>query len=218
MHALLLCCLQCAARGAAAPARAASAGATQLHQTAAEGSSLRVRVAAGPTLPLLHIWENTGWCPPDSQSSALAMANYSLQEASWQQHALIAAVPNRGLKYVRIHDLLNLITINAAATVSHPIPPAAYNWTLLDALMDMVAGEHKLRVGFELMGNPRTSPSSRLGVYTSWKVPEQLEGWRGNWSRRWRAGTSGAMARRWWRCGGLRRGMSRTTAATRSRR
>ena len=109
----------------------------------------------GPTLPLPHIWENTGWCPPDSQSSALAMANYSLQEASWQQHAFIAAVPNRGLKYVRIHNLLNLITMNAGAAAAHPIPPAAYNWSLLDSALDMIAGEHKLRIGFEIMGNPQ---------------------------------------------------------------
>ena len=156
-----------------------------LHAASAAPSSagsapapLRLTVGAGPTLPLPHIWENTGWCPPDSQSSALAMANYSLQEASWQQHALIAAVPNRGLKYVRIHNLLNLITISAGAAATHPIPPAAYNWSLLDSTLDMVAGEHKLRIGFEIMGNPRTSPSSRVGVYTSWRAPEQLEGWR----------------------------------------
>jgi len=51
---------------------------------------------------------------------------------------------------------------------------ASYNWTLLDELLDMVAGEHKLRIGFEIMGNPRTTPSSRTGVYTSWKATEQL--------------------------------------------
>ena len=47
----------------------------------------------------------------------------------------------------------------------------------------MVAGEHQLRVGFELMGNPRVqggggSGASRVGVYTSWKDAAQVEGWR----------------------------------------
>ena len=131
--------------------------------------------------PFPHIWEATGWCPPDATSSALvlAMHNYTVQEASWQNHAFIRAVPNQGLKYVRIHALLNLVAINAGHAVTHPLPATAYNWTLLDDLLDMVAGEHKLRLGFEIMGNPRLTSSSRTGVFTSWKDPEQLEGWRG---------------------------------------
>ena len=44
-----------------------------------------------------HIWEATGWCPPDSRSSARAMFDYAVQEASWQNYAFIAAVPNQGV-------------------------------------------------------------------------------------------------------------------------
>jgi hypothetical protein len=147
---------------------------------------LRVAVASAPAgsskleKRFDHIWENTGWCPPDATSSAQAMHNYSMQEASWQNHAFISAVPNRGLKYVRIHDLLNLVTVTVPGglPVVHPIAASAYNWTLLDDLLDMVVLDHGLRLGFEIMGNPRTSPTSRTGVYTSWASAEQLAGWR----------------------------------------
>lgn len=123
-----------------------------------------------------HIWEATGWCPPDSQSSALAMFNYSIQEANWQNHAFISAVPNSGIKYVRIHNLLNLVTVSED---KHPLSSTAYNFTLLDAVLDMVVKEHGLRLGFEIMGNPRLlNETSRRGVYTSWKDASQLQGWR----------------------------------------
>eukprot|EP01045_Picozoa_sp_COSAG04_P003506 COSAG04_NODE_143_length_23569_cov_6.195356_14_plen_345_part_00 len=97
LHAASAAALSSAGSAAGSAAGAASTGGSAAGSAPAP---LRLTVGAGPTLPLPHIWENTGWCPPDSQSSALAMANYSLQEASWQQHAFIAAVPNRGIKYV----------------------------------------------------------------------------------------------------------------------
>ena len=145
-------------------------------------AQLTLKVDAGPSsggLPFPKIWENTGWCPPNFVMSAPEMHDFSVQEASWQNHAFIAAVPNQGLKYVRIHSMLNLVTIRTGASAAHPIPAASYNWTLLDGLLDMVAGDHKLRIGFEFMGNPRTNLTSHTGVYTSWKAPEQLHGWRG---------------------------------------
>ena len=142
-------------------------------EDAGEGSGTAAEAAEA----FPHIWENTGWCPPDMKSSAQAMHTFSMQEANWQNHAFIAAVPNRGLKYVRIHSMLNLITV-APGAAAHPIAAAAYNFTLLDDLLDMVALEHGLRLGFEIMGNPRTSATSRSGVYTSWQDPQQLAGWR----------------------------------------
>lgn len=101
-------------------------------------------------------------------------------KASWQNHAFIRSVPNRGIKYVRIHNLLNLITVPAAAAAApHPLPGSAYNFTLLDAVLDMVAQEHGLLIGFEVMGNPRRGDeTSRDGVYTSWREESQLRGWR----------------------------------------
>lgn len=120
-------------------------------------------------------WVNSGWCPPDSTSSAAAMSAYALQEASWQNHALAAAVPNGGIRNMRIHNLLNLLT---TPTDEHPIEPRNYNTSLLDALLDMVVGEHGLAVGFEVMGNPRVgNEHSRIGAYTSWKDPSQIVGW-----------------------------------------
>jgi len=126
--------------------------------------------------PLVHMWENTGWCPPDMDSTPAFTAAYATQEANWQNHAWIAAVPNKGIKNVRIHSLLNMIT--AIGEVNHPLPGSAYNFTLLDTLLDSLVNDHGLSIGFELMGNPRTDPNSKTGVYTSWKDSSQLQGWR----------------------------------------
>ena len=97
----------------------ALAAALAAPSAAAAAQRLTLKVdGSAPGLPFPKIWEATGWCPPDATSSALAMHNYSVQEANWQNHAFIAAVPNQGLKYVRIHDLLNLVTINADASAA----------------------------------------------------------------------------------------------------
>ena len=66
------------------------------------------RAARGSAVPLHSTEHRVVWfCSP------------GVQEANWQNHAFIAAVPNSGIKYVRIHDLLNLVTVNATA---HPLP------------------------------------------------------------------------------------------------
>ena len=175
----------------------------------AAAHATRTTVVVDPTspsgaTPLHHIWENTGWCPPDMDASPAFTAAYATQEASWQNHAWIAAVPNRGIKNVRIHSLLNMITViqnnaNASTTttssntnttttgntaafdpadVHHPLPSSAYNFTLLDGALDLLVRDHGLSVGFELMGNPRVSADSSTGIYTSWKDADQLQGWR----------------------------------------
>jgi L-iduronidase len=141
-------------------------------------ASTNPSVALTPNAPsrsLPRSWEATGWCSPNQVGSAEEMSAYALQEANWQNHAFIGSVPNAGIKVVRIHDLLNLLTVSSTA---HPLPASAYNFTLLDLLIDVVVRENGLHVGFELMGNPRLSPTSPAGVYTSWLDPQQLVGWR----------------------------------------
>ena len=154
---------------------AAALGLVQLVNTVASANPSVTLNPNAKGLAFPHPWEATGWCSPDQQGSPDAMATYALQEASWQNHAFIGAVPNGGIKVVRIHDLLNLLTVSSAA---HPLPASAYNFTLLDQLLDVLVHENGLHVGFEIMGNPRLSPSSRIGVYTSWLDPQQLVGWR----------------------------------------
>ena len=41
----------------------------------------------------------------------------------------------------------------------------------------MVAGDFKLRIGFEIMGNPKQAGAA-TGVFTSWGDSAQLQAWR----------------------------------------
>ena len=53
----------------------------------------------------------------------------------------MSAVPNRGLQYIRIHSLFNLLSVHAA-NATHPIPASTYDWTMLDEVMDMLVVQH----------------------------------------------------------------------------
>ena len=46
----------------------------------ARATDLSVTVdAAGARTPLPHVWEATGWCPPDAEASSNGMAAYAMQ-------------------------------------------------------------------------------------------------------------------------------------------
>ena len=78
------------------------------------------------------------------------------QEASWQNHAFMSAVPNFGLRYIRIHSLFNLLSVHTP-NVTHPIPASTYDWTLLEEVMDMLVLQHgKNLVVVILLGNSYT--------------------------------------------------------------
>ncbi|CAG2165638.1 unnamed protein product, partial [Oppiella nova] len=64
-----------------------------------------------------------------------------------QNLALIGSVPHNGIKQIRIHYLLKLIS---AKLVSNEIQ---YNYTLLDKFLTRLRDYH-LKPGFEIMGNP----------------------------------------------------------------
>jgi L-iduronidase len=64
-----------------------------------------------------------------------------------QTLSFLGAVPNRGISFVRIHYLLNLVTGVRTET------GIAYDWSLLDEALDTLV-ERGLRPMFELMGNP----------------------------------------------------------------
>jgi L-iduronidase len=135
-----------------------------------------IDISFAVTKPLAHFWRSTGWCPPDGHSDSATAEAYAMQEASWLNHAWISAVPNSGIKYVRVHDLLSLIEIAATAAPSAPIPSTAYDFSRLDAVVELVVSEHALVLGFELMGNPRIN-GSKTGVFTSFKEPAQIANW-----------------------------------------
>lgn len=67
-----------------------------------------------------------------------------------QNLALIGALPQTGLRQVRIHYLMNLISVDTDSLDSDQI---RYNFTDLDQLLIRLK-ELRLKPGFELMGNP----------------------------------------------------------------
>ena len=79
-----------------------------------------------------------GWCPPNADMTARDTWAFAVQEASWQNHAFIASVPNRGIKFVRIHSLLNMVVLKEGAAHSHPVAGASFNFSLLHNALDMV--------------------------------------------------------------------------------
>ncbi|XP_018413424.1 PREDICTED: alpha-L-iduronidase [Nanorana parkeri] len=113
--------------------------------------------------PLKHFWESTGLCPPLPHNSSEA---YFLGKDQRLNLAYISSVPNGGIKQVRIHWLLDLITLKG--NVVNEIPQ--YNFTKLDELMDLLM-ENDLVPGFELMGNPS-------GYFTDFEDKVQVKEWR----------------------------------------
>lgn len=94
--------------------------------------------------PLEHFWESTGFCPPDPHQDfhKFIFANDELQNLAY-----VGSVPNNGIKQVRIHWLLDLVSMKLEND------KLVYNFTFLDKAMKLLI-ENDLRPGFELMGNP----------------------------------------------------------------
>jgi L-iduronidase len=103
---------------------------------------------------LPKFWRSTGFTP----------AELLLLPEMRQVLTFLAAVPNRGVEFVRIHYLLNLV---AGARSSVGI---AYDWSLLDEALDVLL-RRGLRPVFELMGNPSD-------LFDDFESPDQLRAWR----------------------------------------
>ena len=118
---------------------------------AANGLTIHANRVAG-ALP--KFWRSTGFTP----------AELLLLPEMRQTLTFLAAVPNRGVEFVRIHYLLNLVT--GARTRAG----IAYGWSLLDEALDVLL-HRGLRPVFELMGNPSD-------LFDDFESPEQLRAWR----------------------------------------
>uniref|UniRef100_A0A182JPX5 Alpha-L-iduronidase n=1 Tax=Anopheles christyi TaxID=43041 RepID=A0A182JPX5_9DIPT len=90
-------------------------------------------------------WTSTGLCPPEPRNASGA---FLLSKDSLTNLELIGSLPNRGISYVRIHWLLELLE------VSEERNQFKYNFTTLDLLLDHM---HNIGLypGFELMGLPK---------------------------------------------------------------
>ncbi|XP_028135858.2 alpha-L-iduronidase [Diabrotica virgifera virgifera] len=90
-----------------------------------------------------HFWKSTGFCPPDPKES---IPKYLLSHEQKTHIALLGSLPNKGITYIRIHWLLNLLTLERNATNEY-----IYNFTHLDKFMK-VLNDNGLSPGFEMMG------------------------------------------------------------------
>ncbi|XP_004579460.3 alpha-L-iduronidase isoform X1 [Ochotona princeps] len=112
--------------------------------------------------PLRPFWRSTGFCPPLPHEQA---ARYDL---SWDQQlnlAYVGAVPHGGIRQVRTHWLLSLVTARYSAGQG-----LSYNFTHLDRYLDLLR-DNQLLPGFELMGSPS-------GHFTDFEDKQQVFGWR----------------------------------------
>lgn len=108
-----------------------------------------------PPKPVSIDWRWTGFTP----------AKLLLGEDMKQTLRYLGAVPRGGVKYVRIHYLLELVSAKNLGT-DEPI----YDWTKLDEGMDALV-ENGLVPFFELMGDPS-------GYFSDYKDPVQAEAWK----------------------------------------
>ncbi|OWJ59012.1 GH39 family glycosyl hydrolase [Inquilinus limosus] len=106
---------------------------------------------AGPARPWKRFWRSTGFSP----------AELLLEPEMQQALAHLGAVPNRGIEYLRVHYMLDLVKADRLG---------AYDWTLLDQALDAIVS-HRLKPFFELMGNPGK-------LYTDLNVDSQVRHWR----------------------------------------
>ncbi|KAL4231720.1 hypothetical protein ACF0H5_009296 [Mactra antiquata] len=109
---------------------------------------------------LKHFWRSTGFCPPKPHEDAY---NFDLGSDMNQNLAMIGSVPHGGIKQVRIHWLLDLVTVKSEE-------PLVYDFTFLDAMMDTLYN-NGLTPGFELMGNPS-------GIFTNFEKKDDVVKWK----------------------------------------
>ncbi|XP_041109745.1 alpha-L-iduronidase isoform X2 [Polyodon spathula] len=117
--------------------------------------------AETPQRDLKHFWKSTGFCPPLPHDQA---DKYDLSKDQQLNLAYISSVPHRGIEQVRIHWLLELVTVNVVHGNLH------YNFTNLDNLIDLL-WQNGLRPGFELMG-------SASGYFTDFEDKKQVVEWK----------------------------------------
>ncbi|XP_030647534.1 alpha-L-iduronidase [Chanos chanos] len=110
---------------------------------------------------LKHFWKSTGFCPPLPHTEAHRFDLSTDQEINL---ALVGSVPFGGIQQVRIHWLLELVS------VSDGKGGFQYNFTHLDNLMDLL-WHNGLKPGFELMG-------SVSNAFSNFEDQKQVAEWR----------------------------------------
>lgn len=114
----------------------------------AQGSTIEVDYRQ-PAKPLNVFWNSTGFSPAD------AVAAPEMKQVLRD----IGELPERGLKYIRPHYLLNLAVAEGMATGK-----PTYDWSRLDRVLDEIT-LNKLKLIFELMGLPSDGTDKRESRY-----------------------------------------------------
>ena len=105
--------------------------------------------------PLAPIWASTHFDP----------ARQVFEPAMRQNLLLLGAVPHRGIEFIKIHDMLDLVSAEGLETEN-----PRYDWTRLDAAMDLIR-QCGMKHFFELMGNPSKH-------FDNWQEDRKLQSWR----------------------------------------
>ncbi|MCC5804731.1 MAG: hypothetical protein JJU00_00255 [Opitutales bacterium] len=105
--------------------------------------------------PLSIEWRWTGFTP------AKLLLNADMR----QTLRYLGSIPRQGVRYVRIHNLLDLVTGKGMDT-----PKPRYNWSQLDEGLDVLV-ENGMVPFFELMGNPSN-------FFTDFQERAQAEAWK----------------------------------------
>ncbi|XP_070539995.1 alpha-L-iduronidase-like isoform X2 [Ptychodera flava] len=114
------------------------------HQGVECTSTYNITVQNNVVANLTHFWKSTGFCPPKPHQEDF---KYFLSEDEVQNLAYIGSAPHDGIEQVRIHWLLDMVTLTMGnGTLS-------YNFSRLDQLIDLL-WQNNLSPGFEIMGNP----------------------------------------------------------------
>ena len=108
--------------------------------------------------------QNGGELEPFWQSTGFSPAELLLDDDMKQTLAYLGSVPHNGIRHVRIHYLLNLVTAEGLGTDT-----LKYDWRRLDEGLDGLV-DNDLKPFFELMGNPS-------GYFTDFEDDAQLRAW-----------------------------------------
>ncbi|KAJ3607295.1 hypothetical protein NHX12_025605 [Muraenolepis orangiensis] len=133
-----------------------------MHITHTLGSSYDITVdVEKPLGELKHFWRSTGFCPPLPHTEAHQFVLSRDQELNL---AYVGSVPHGGIQQVRIHWMLELVTVQDGEGGPQ------YNFTKLDQLIELL-WINGLRPGFELMG-------SASNFFSDLEDKRQVEEWR----------------------------------------
>ncbi|XP_007557043.1 alpha-L-iduronidase [Poecilia formosa] len=99
--------------------------------------------AKQPEREFRPFWRSTGFCPPLPHTQA---DQFDLSTDQQLNLAYVGSVPHGGIQQVRIHWMLELVTLQ------HVGGKPQYNFTKLDELIELLS-DNGLQPGFELMGS-----------------------------------------------------------------